>query len=183
MGGILKRVLEILYSKDALFYLFLLNIFLALLVCSNIYKRRKLEKRYARFMRRLGNGNNFEEMLKNYMMKIDGVAQESREVKNYCSQLERTVLKCIQKVGVIRYNAFADMGSDLSFAIALLDANENGCVINGIYSRDGSSTYAKPIVNGKSKYMLSAEELQVLDMAKNGTVHQYVLAPGRAASD
>jgi hypothetical protein len=68
-------------------------------------------------------------------------------------------------VGVVRYNAIANTGADLSFAIALLDQNNNGFVLNGIYSRDGSYTYAKPIENGQSKYNLSDEEKEALTKA------------------
>ena len=66
--------------------------------------------------------------------------------------------KSIQKVGIIRYNAYKDTGSDLSFTLALLDENNNGVVLNGIYSREMSNIYAKPIENGKSTYTLSDEE-------------------------
>ena len=59
-----------------------------------------------------------------------------------------------------------DTGSDLCFAIALLDFEDTGVVINGIYSRDGSSTYAKPVEKGTSTYTLSTEEIQAIDMAK-----------------
>jgi len=80
--------------------------------------------------------------------------------------LERDLQRCIQKVGVVRYNAFDDVGSDLSFSIALLDDNDNGVVISGIYSRESSTTYAKKIVNGTSKNPLSAEELQAISESK-----------------
>jgi hypothetical protein len=58
------------------------------------------------------------------------------------------------------------VGSNLSFAIAMLDSNDNGFIINGVYTRDSSTTYAKPVISGKAKYTLSAEEMQALDLAK-----------------
>ena len=78
----------------------------------------------------------------------------------------------IQNVGFIRYNAFNDMGSDLSFSIALLDERRDGFVITNIYAREESNVYAKPIVNGKSTYPLSVEEIQALDRAA-GSVKNY----------
>ena len=72
---------------------------------------------------------------------------------------------CIQKVGIVRYKAIANTGADLSFAIALLDHQNDGIVLNGIYSRDGSYTYAKPIRNGKSTYNLSDEEIEAIEQA------------------
>ena len=72
---------------------------------------------------------------------------------------------CIQKVGIVRYSAFKDTGSDLSFAVAMLDEKNNGIVFNGIYSREMSNIYAKPIKNGKSEYTLSEEEVEAINRA------------------
>ena len=70
-------------------------------------------------------------------------------------------------MGIVRYSAFRDTGSDLSFAVALLDENNSGVVFNGIYSREMSNIYAKPVEKGNSKYTLSNEELQAIDRAIN----------------
>ena len=66
---------------------------------------------------------------------------------------------------MVRYNAYKDTGSDLSFTLALLDRNNNGVVLNGIYARDMSNIYAKPIENGMSKYVLSNEEKEAIKIA------------------
>ena len=81
--------------------------------------------------------------------------------------MEKNLVKSIKKVGIIRYNAFKDVGSDLSFALALLDDQNNGVVLNGIYAREMSNIYAKPIENGKSNYVLSEEESQAIQKAIN----------------
>jgi len=81
--------------------------------------------------------------------------------------IDKNLSKCIQKVGVIRYNPFDEVGGNLCYAVALLDVNNNGVVINGIHSRTGSFTYAKPIELGVSEYILSEEEIKALDMAKS----------------
>ena len=73
--------------------------------------------------------------------------------------------KCIQKVGIVRYSAFKDTGSDLSFAVAMLDENNDGVVFNGIYSREMSNIYAKPVKNGVSEYTLSEEEKEAIRRA------------------
>ena len=72
---------------------------------------------------------------------------------------------CIQKVGIYRYNAYKDTGSDLSFTVCLLDEKNNGVVFNGIYSRDMSNIYAKPIENGMSKYKVTPEEQEAINRA------------------
>ena len=79
--------------------------------------------------------------------------------------LDKDLEGCIQKVGIVRYSAFQDTGSDLSFSLALLDEKDNGVVMNGIYSREMSNIYAKPVEAGKSSYTLSEEEQQAIKKA------------------
>ena len=69
--------------------------------------------------------------------------------------MDKTDKSKIQKVGLIRYNPFDEMGGNLCFALALLDGNDNGVVLNGIHSRTGSFTYAKPIEMGVSSFSAS----------------------------
>lgn len=71
----------------------------------------------------------------------------------------------IQKSATVRFNAFPDTGSDLSFAIALLDANNNGLVLSSLYGRSESRVYAKPIKGGCSSYALSEEEKSAIARA------------------
>lgn len=71
------------------------------------------------------------------------------------------------QVAVVRYNAFGDIGSDLSFSLALLDDALNGVVITSIYGREESRIYAKPIESGMSVYNLSEEEQTVIKKASN----------------
>lgn len=131
----------------------------------NMYKINKMTYKYNRFIRGFTNAN-IEDSLERFISRVEEVYQKGLEVENHCNEIDRNLLKCFQKLGVVRYNAFDDIGSDLSFAIALLDANDNGFVVNGIYSRESSVTYAKPIEKGSSKYTLSAEELQAIDVAR-----------------
>ena len=81
--------------------------------------------------------------------------------------LSETMKECVQKVAIMRYRAFEDVGSDLSFSIAILDGNNDGIVLTGLYGRQQSTTYAKPIDNGISRYDLSEEELSVIQEAIN----------------
>jgi hypothetical protein len=71
----------------------------------------------------------------------------------------------LQKIGVIRFNPFKEIGGNQSFSIAMLDANNNGVVITGFYSKEGNRVFAKPIIKGKSKYSLTAEEKKALEKA------------------
>lgn len=142
-----------------------ITLMIALNSLYNTIRIHGLSKRYMRFMKSFEN-INMEEAIEKFMMRAEEISRKNVEMENHCNEIDRKLMKCLQKVGVVRYNAFEDVGSDLSFAIAFLDETDDGVVINGIYSRDSSATYAKPIVNGKSKHTLSAEELQAVDAAK-----------------
>ena len=76
----------------------------------------------------------------------------------------------IQKVGIVRFSPFAEVGGDQSFSIALLDDNDNGVVITSLYSRDANRVYAKPIKDSQSTYVLSNEEKEAINRAQNGEV-------------
>ncbi len=132
-----------------------------------ISKLYSLNKKYRIFIEKLGNGKNIEEDLETYMYRVEKVEKQNAEITNYIKTLDEDLTKCIQKVGIVRYNAFKDTGSDLSFTLALLDEHNDGVVLNGIYSREMSNIYAKPIKNGKSTYTMSEEETQAVQKAIN----------------
>jgi len=140
-------------------------ILIFIITMSNSFRIKSFAKKQERFFRSLGGGN-IEDSLNRFLDKAEEINDRSIVLENHCNEIDRKMLKCFQKIGVVRYNAFENVGSDLSFSIALLDANDDGFVINGIYSRDSSCTYAKPINNGVAKYVLSAEEMQAVDTAR-----------------
>lgn len=138
------------------------------LLIYNIIRTNKLNKRYVDFMSKIGKGDNISEMLSKYIQDVINVSEENQSLKKYVKEMEKNMGKCIQKVGMVRYNAYQNTGSELSFALAILDFEDNGVVINGVYSRDNTTnTYAKPIERGKSKYTLVKEEEEALDIAKH----------------
>ena len=80
-------------------------------------------------------------------------------------KIDALLKTAITKVGVVRFSAFQDMGSDLSYAVAMLDAHNNGVVFSSIFAREDSRSYVKPIENGKSSYTMTKEEEQALKHA------------------
>ncbi len=139
---------------------------LLILVIINIILIIFLYLKYIRFMKKIGKGNNLDEMLKQYLSDVKEIKKDNSEIKAYYTKLDSDIASCIQKVGLVRYNAFRDVGSDLSFAIALLDRNDNGVVLNGLYGSESSNIYAKPIKGGISTYQLSDEEKYALEIAE-----------------
>ncbi len=144
---------------------FFLILILLLMNISNRSKIKKLKIKYNKFMNGL-SGVSIEEVLEDCLDKVNGVINKNREIDYQLNTIKRNMYYCTQKVGIVRYNAFDDVGSDLCFSVALLDNNDDGVVISSLYARDSSSTYAKPIIRGKSKYALSAEEIKAIDNAR-----------------
>ena len=166
----MESIIDFLKTDNFLIIISIINIVLVLAIIINYIKTSKLQKKYETFIKKVGNGKNIEEDLTRYMTKVEKIEEENKQIIKYCQNLDEEIDACIQKVGIVRYSAFKDTGSDLSFALAMLDENNNGVVLNGIYSREMSNIYAKPVENGKSKYTLSNEEEEAIYKATNPEV-------------
>ena len=164
----MENLIESLGMNNVIYILFGIIIILLLAFLVLLGKVIGLNRRYKKFMIKLGEGKDIQEDLENYMYRVERVEKQNAEILNQINGLDKDLEGCIQKVGILRYSAFQDTGSDLSFALALLDEHDNGVVFNGIYSREMSNIYAKPIENGKSKYTLSEEEQEAIRRAIEG---------------
>lgn len=161
----MENIIDILKTDTFLLVMFGFMLLLLIGFFVMMVKFSKLNRRYKEFMKKLGNGKNLEEDLETYMYRVEKVEKQNGEIANQINNLDKDLVRCIQKVGMVRYNAFKDTGSDLSFALALLDENNDGVVLNGIYSREMSNIYAKPVEKGKSTYTFSEEEAQAIQKA------------------
>ena len=158
-------MLELLKTNGYLLFSFILNIIFIILFVLVFIEFIKIKRDYKSFMKKLGNGKDIEEMLINHLNKVEFVNKQNKEILDYCRKIDNNFSKTISKVGIVRYSAFMDAGSDLSFTLALLNKNNDGIVLNGIYSREMSNIYAKPIKEGKSTYSLSNEEKEAIKQA------------------
>ena len=118
-------------------------------------------------MKKLSNGINLEEMISKYISSCELIENDNKIIKEQIVDIQNQLKYCTQKVGFVRYNAFSDTGSDLSFAVALLDDENTGIILNGVYSREVSNIYAKQVIKGEAKNNLSEEEKQALNKAIN----------------
>ena len=103
--------------------------------------------------------------LKEVLKRFEGLEKEVEKISEGLENLKKEGKFSIQKMGIIRYNPFSEVGGDQSFSVALLDGNNDGVVITSLYSRDGNRVYGKSIKNGSSEYSLSDEEKKVIDKA------------------
>ena len=105
------------------------------------------------------------EVLASQIKKLEDQGKNIEKIYGEIEKLNKISATCFQKIGVIRFNPFQEVGGDQSFSVALLDAQNNGFVITGLYTREGNRIFAKPIENGQSKYLLSGEEKEAIKKA------------------
>lgn len=128
-------------------------------------KLSRMLKKYDALMRGM-EGRNLENVLFDHVKRVDDAMVKVDDIHAQCRRIADIQEHCIQKVGIVRYKAFEDTGSDLSFSIAWLDAKDNGIIVSSLFGRDESRTYGKPIQEGKSSYLLTNEEQEALRIAK-----------------
>ena len=137
---------------------------LIFMVISLILKVSRLEKRYQSMMRGQ-DGISIEKALTNRLKKLDAIAamgeDQSRDMGRLRGKLDRT----LTNYGIVKYDAFDDVGGKMSFALAMLDSENTGFILDTIHSKDKCFLYLKEIVKGESYIMLSNEEVEALKLA------------------
>lgn len=124
----------------------------------------RMEKAYRRTFR-TGRGQILEEMIQENVQAMEEATRISKEVGEKMERWEAKMARTIQNVGLVRYRAFKNSSADLSFSIAMLDANMDGFVLTNIFGGTNCSVYTKPVENGKSDFILSSEEKQAIEIA------------------
>lgn len=164
----MEQLIKILneYTIYFLIALLITTIILFITVIILIISNKKLDKRYRRMMKGVNN-KNLEQLINSKLEDIEKAMNNSKEAINECNIIREELKGCVNKIAIMRYKALPDVGSDLSFSIAILDSYNDGVIITGIYTRQDSTTYAKPIDKGISRYELSEEENHVLNEAIN----------------
>lgn len=139
---------------------FLILVLLVLLIKAN-KKVQHLQKNYDFFTK--GKDNiDIEQLLTLTLSEVRSAKSEAAGLSERYEVLREQLKGCVQKVGVVRFNAFDNVGSDLSYSVSLLDEKNNGVVLSSIFGRDENRCYAKPITAGISEYPLSEEEKAAL---------------------
>ena len=144
----------------------LASIILILLILNivNMCLISKLKKKYKKFM----NGKNANS-LENEIIALfednkfikSSIEKNKKDIRTLYHKFESS----FQKIGIIKYDAFSQIGGKLSFCLALLDENNNGFILNSVHSTDGCYSYTKEIKNGECKNSLSDEEIEALQAA------------------
>ena len=147
-----------------LIVMFILIVVLFFMVINANMKYIRLKASYTSFMKGK-DGKTLEESIFERFDELDEVTKMALKNRQEIRNLQEDLLGTLQKVGNLRYDAFSEMGGNLSFALTLLDGNNNGYIINSMHSREGCYNYIKEIVKGESYIELSEEEAESLDRA------------------
>lgn len=153
--------IDIAYILIALLAMILL---LFIVVIILMVRMSKLNKRLSRFMK----GKDAQSLEK----EIVGLYEDNKFLKNMVDsnkkdirQLYKQLAKAFQKVGIVKYDAYQQMGGLLSFSLALLDEDNNGLILNSVHSTEGCYTYTKEVRRGECSIELSNEEKVALEQA------------------
>lgn len=153
--------LDLTYLFIGAFAAIVLLLLIVIVLCVNL---GKLSKRYKKFM----GGKNAKSLEKDIM----GLYEDNRLIKASMDKnrkdienLYRKLEGAFQKIGIVKYDAFDQMGGQLSFSLALLDENDNGFILNSVHSAEGCYSYTKEIKNGLCDISLGDEEKKALDIA------------------
>ena len=127
--------------------LFMIQILLFILLISVNMKYNRLKRSYSTFMKGK-DGKTLEESMKERYTDLESVVKVVKQNRLDIRELNRKMDRNYQKIGVVKYDAFNEMGGKLSFVLALLDNRNNGFILNAMHSREGCYTYVKEIVKG-----------------------------------
>ena len=164
----MSGIFENLGIDSGIIIIILLILVVFLLVRSISYNMRlsRLERRYKIFMKG-SDAQSLEKVFVRKFAQIDRLYEAKEDHDHDILFLKKNMEKMFNKYGVEKYDAFDDVGGKLSFALALLDKENTGLILNTVHSRDNCFLYLKEIVKGESYVMLSQEEVEALRKAVN----------------
>ena len=143
-----------------------LVVILMILMIVNVIQMSKLKKNYKIFMTGK-NAKTLEDTLIKRLDQVDELMVASKANEKNIKALFQNMQLTYQKMGLVKYDAFHEMGGKLSFSLAMLDMKNNGFIISAMHTREGCYTYIKEIVDGNSIIVLSEEDQEALNQAMN----------------
>lgn len=120
---------------------------------------------YKKLTKEVGVGD-IKKILEKILERGAENTKDIKEIIKKINSIEENDKKHIQKIGLVRFNPFSELGGDHSFSLAILDDKDTGVVITGLHTRDRTRVYIKDIKNGKSSLDLSSEESKALSIAQ-----------------
>lgn len=146
--------------------LIILVVIMTFMTVSMSVQLNRLQRKYKLFMKGK-DAQSLERAFSNKFKDIDKLKEINQEYQFDIDMMKKGYNKTLTKYGIVKYDAFDDVGGKLSFALAMLDQNNTGFILDAIHSRDNCFLYLKEIVKGESYIMLSDEEIKALKQAVN----------------
>jgi hypothetical protein len=145
------------------FFVVLLVVWVAL-ISYNLGVLRRRQRILSRGM----TDSSLQDILAQHFIRVDGLEDRIEKLEEDLETIQHVQLNAVQRVGLVRYDAFDDMGGELSFALALLNDHGDGIVMSTITGRQDNRTYAKQVVKGRAAIQSSAEEDAAIKQAMSG---------------
>ena len=152
--------------------LFALMVVLFVYVLTLQKKQVLLDKKNRSMMRGGKDAKTLDEALENKMESLNSIKDSNDAINERMTRIDRNMGSSYKKLGIVKYDAFKEMGGKLSFAICLLNDRNDGFIMNSIHSKDGCYNYVKEIIKGESFLPLGDEEAEALEMAKQNGMAQ-----------
>ncbi|MBE5901270.1 MAG: DUF4446 family protein [Lachnospiraceae bacterium] len=152
------------YRIEIMIGLAVAAVVLLILYLINIIQMSKLKKRYRIFMEGK-DAKTLEDTIIKRLDQVDMLLEANSKNEENIKKLFSNMKLTFQKSGLVKYDAFNELGGKLSFSLALLNETNDGYMLNVVHNRDGCYIYMKEIVKGNSVIMLTEEENQALAMA------------------
>ena len=159
----LNNLVSYIASHEAVLLLASMLLILVLLILI-VYTMVRLSTMRARYREMMcgSETEDIEGMLIQHIHEVEQVAATNAHILEENELIRQFLRKTLVRTAMVRFRAFEDMGGDLSYAVAMLDANNDGVIFSSIFARADSRSYIKPIKNGSSEYSLTDEEKGVL---------------------
>lgn len=143
-------------------------LFISLLITMSLARRMKrFESSYVT-LQTFMSGHQLDTVLQEYIQKVSELKDKLESCNARLTPIEKKLRASVDRVELLRFRAFENTGSDLSFAFAFLNQEGSGVVLSSIYNREESRVYAKPVTEGRSTYSLTEEEKEVIHKAMQG---------------
>ena len=153
--------LDIAYVLIGMLVLIIVLLVLMVIQCSRL---NKLQKKYMKFMKGK-DAKSLEQDIEGLYDDNDYIKQEAEKNRKDIREIQKRMEYCYQKLGVVKYDAFSQMGGQLSFCLALLNEKDDGFILNSVQSSEGCYTYTKEVKKGECAITLGEEEKKALDQA------------------
>lgn len=169
----MEKFMTTMQAYSGILLLMLLVVVVILLVCvfNLSLGLSRLNRKYASFMKGK-DAQSLEKLFKKKFDLIEKLMRNSDLNAEKLAKLEKIQSEMLCKYGIVKYDAFDDMGGKLSFVLAMLDDENSGFLLNAIHSRENCFLYIKEIVKGESYVMLSEEEIEALKRAVNFSIEE-----------